>query len=266
MYLEYWGLTRWPFEHEADEEFLFVHERLKRAEALIRDALARRRGAVLLTGPIGCGKTTLAEQVLLSLPEARFEIALVPFPRLSADELLWQVAEELGAEPTPSLNRAGLVRAIQARIMALEERQVQPIVCIDEAQTITDEETWETLRLLLGLAFGARYTLSLLLVGQSEVEAVLRRHPALWQRIARVVRMGPLALPDTVRYILFRLRKAGCTRPILTRQAAEAIHRRTAGVPRRINNLMDRLLLAGMEEGKRLIDAALVRAVAQDET
>lgn len=266
MYLEHWGLHAWPFEHEADEQFFFVHERIRRAERTIMDALARRRGAILLTGPIGCGKTTLAHQVLLALPEERFEIALVTFPRLSADELLWQVAEELGARVPGEVHRAGVVRAIQARLVEIAERGAHAVVCIDEAQTIEDTETWETLRLLLGLQFGARFAISMLLVGQPEVETRLRGLPALWQRIARIVRLGPLGFPETVRYILFRMRMAGCTRPVLTRQAAEAIHRRTAGVPRRINNLMDRLLLAGMEEGKQLIDAALVRSVAQDET
>jgi len=260
MYLEHWGLARWPFEHGADDEFVFLHEEMKTAQDDLLDAILRRRGGMLLTGPIGCGKTTLAQRVLLSLPPEDVEVALIAFPELSADELLAAILVEFGLDADG--DRVMRVQRIADHLRRLHEEGKQALVCIDEAQAIPDRHAFETLRLLLGLQLAGRFLLSLFLIGQPEIEEKLEQIPALAQRIGLVVRLHPLSPTDTIRYILFRLRKAGCKRPILTRQAAELVFRLTGGIPRRINNLMDRCLVAGMREGARLIDAALVRRTA----
>jgi len=105
--------------------------------------------------------------------------------------------------------------------------------------------------------------MSLFFIGQPELQQTIEKIPPLQQRIALHLNLQKMQPQDTVRYILHRLRIAGCTRPILTRQAVEIIYRHTTGVPRRINHLMDRCLLVGMREQATLLDSKLVEATVQ---
>ncbi|RME82386.1 MAG: AAA family ATPase [Zetaproteobacteria bacterium] len=259
-YLAHWGLATHPFEHGADDAFIYEHAQFQRYQEDIRDVLSRRRGGLVLTGPIGCGKTLLAERVLLTLDPARFEVALITFPKLPAPALLRMVAAELGAEAFDDLVRT--VQAIRDRLHLLAEEGRHAVLCIDEAQTIPDDEAFEALRLLMGLQMGGRFLLSLFLVGQPELEARLARIAPLAQRVGLRLALKPLDFADTTRYILHRLKQAGASRPVLTRQAAEAVHRLTEGIPRRINNLMDRCLVEGARQGVELITQPLVREAA----
>ncbi len=257
MYLEYWGLKRYPFENVADPAFFYETD----SEAMIiqdmTHAAMRRKGAMMLTGDIGCGKTTLIQRVLLSLPEDHFDIAYITYPCLSPVEMLREINRQLGL-PTSGDNKNALLRDLQARLAENAETGRDTLVCIDEAQSIPDTDTFEELRLLLNFQLADRFLMNMLLVGQPELQRKIRQLPQLRQRIALHLRLGPLSPKDTARYILHRLRVAGCNRPILTRQAAASIYQHTRGVPRRINHLTDHCLLLGMRRGAPVINSRLI--------
>ena len=105
--------------------------------------------------------------------------------------------------------------------------------------------------------------MSLFFVGQPELQQTIEKIPPLQQRIALHANLQKMQSQDTVRYILHRLRIAGCTQPVLTRQAVEAVYRHTTGIPRRINHLMDRCLLVGMRENITRLDSKLVEETVQ---
>ncbi len=262
MYLEHWELTDFPFENVANERFFFKSDNNQLLLEDLQDAIVRRKGAILLTGGIGCGKSTLTQRVLLGLPEDRFDIALITYSCLTPVEMLSEVCQQLGLNPDKQ-DRNTLLRSLQEHLTKNATSGRGTLVCIDEAQSIPSLETFEELRLLLNFQLGGRFLMSLLFVGQPELQQKISALPQLQQRIALNLNLGQLEANDTMRYILHRLRTAGCKKPILTRQAVATIHRHTSGIPRRINHLMDRCLLLGMRENASVLDSKLVETTIQ---
>jgi len=229
----------------------------------LSDAIHRRKGAILLTGDIGCGKSTITQHLLLGLPEKQYDIALITYSRLSSSEMLLEIAEQLGLQLPQGHDKNSIIHTLQSHLASNAERDRHTLVCIDEAQSIPSLSTFEELRLLLNFQLGEHFLLTLLFVGQPELQRKIAKIPQLQQRIALNLTIGQLSLEDTAHYILHRLHVAGSTRPILTRQALNIIHRHTHGIPRRINHLLDRCLLVGMREGAGLIDTKLATATIQ---
>ena len=260
MYLEYWNLKHMPFENVPDPNYFYDSEVHHPAFEDLRESIMHRKGAILLTGDIGCGKTTLTQRVLLSLPEKRFDIALITYPCLSPLEMLREINQQLGLE-TKNSGNAGkntLLHVLQEHLAGTAATDRDTLICIDEAQSIPTLETFEELRLLLNFQLSDRFLLTLLFIRQPELKNIIAKLPQLRQRMALHLHLGPLSMQDTSRYILYRLRAAGCNRPILTRQAVESVYRHTGGVPRSINHLADHCLLTGMRKGVSLIDSNLV--------
>jgi len=262
MYLEHWQLNLFPFENTADERFFFESKAHSTLHEDLQDAVLRRKGAIALTGGIGCGKTTITQRLLLNLPEDRFDIALINYPCLTSIEMLFEICQQLGLNANKD-DRSSMLHALQKHLINNAETGRDTLVCIDEAQSIPSLETFEELRLLLNFQLGVRFLMSLLFVGQPELERKIAEIPQLQQRIALHVNLQKMQVQDTTRYILHRLRTAGCTQAILTRQAVEKIYQHTTGIPRRINHLMDRCLLVGMRENASLLDSKLVETTMQ---
>ncbi len=256
-YLEHWRLKQYPFENVADPGFFFESEAYALAMQDMSDAILRRKGALMLTGEIGCGKTTLTQRVLLSLPEDRFDIAYITYPCLTPLEMLREINQQLGLASDGD-NKNALLHTLQEHLAKNAATGRDTLICIDEAQSISSIETFEELRLLLNFQLADRFLLTLIFVGQPELQRKIEQLPQLRQRIALHLHLGPLSARDTTRYVLHRLHAAGCEQPILTRQAAESLYRHTRGVPRRINHLADRCLLLGMRQGASLLDSRLV--------
>ncbi|MDQ6968566.1 MAG: AAA family ATPase [Mariprofundaceae bacterium] len=262
MYLEHWKLNLFPFENVADERFFFESDAHRMLREDLQDAILRRKGAIALTGGIGCGKTTLTQRILLSLPEHRFDIALINYPCLTSIEMLFEICHQLGLNPKQN-DRTSMLHTLQKHLVKNAETGCDTLICIDEAQSIPSLETFEELRLLLNFQLGGRFLMSLLFVGQPELQRKIAEIPQLQQRIALHLNLQKMQSQDTTRYILHRLRTAGCTQAILTRQAVEKIYQHTTGIPRRINHLMDRCLLLGMRENASVLDSKLVEATMQ---
>jgi len=261
MYLEHWGLNDFPFENVTNPQYYYHSSAHKTLCDDLLDAIVRRKGAIVLTGEIGCGKSTISQRILLSLPEEQFDIALITYSRLTPIEMLNEIAQQLGLPASQDKN--GILRSLQHHLTKNAEAGRGTLICIDEAQSIPTLATFEELRLLLNFQLGNHFLISLLFVGQPELQRKIAKLPQLQQRIALNLNLNHFDLENSMHYILHRLRKAGCSRPILTRQAITAIHRHTNGVPRRINHLMDRCLLVGKREMAPLIDSKLVAATMQ---
>jgi general secretion pathway protein A len=257
MYLKYWNLQHLPFENVPDPKYYFDSAIHHAAIEDLRDAIMSRKGAIALTGDIGCGKTTITQRVLLSLPEKRFDIAFITYPSLSPLEMLREINQQLGLEKCDG-GKNDLLHILQRHLAENAATDRDTLICIDEAQSIPSLETFEELRLLLNFQLAHRFLLTLVFVGQPELQAQIIKLPQLRQRIALHLHLGPLSAEDTARYVQFRLKAAGCQRSLLTLQAVESVHMHTGGVPRRINHLMDHCLIHGMRKGASLLDSQLI--------
>ena len=211
----------------------------------------------MLTGEIGCGKTTLSEHFLLGLHEEEFDIGIINYPCLEPLEMLKEINTQLGLRATDD-SRGSMLHCLQQRLAENAAAGKTTLICIDEAQSIPSLQTFEELRLLLNFKLPGYFLLTLLLVGQPELRKKINALPQLGQRIAMHLHLGPLSPVNTARYILHRLHVAGCPNPILTKQAVRAIYRHTHGIPRKINHLADCCLMLGMQRGARFLTAQLV--------
>ena len=257
MYLDHWKLSHFPFENVGDPAFFFETDIVRNMQRDLEVAVLRRKGAVMLTGEIGCGKTTLIEHFLVGLDEARFDIALITYPCLEPLEMLREINLQLGLDAQGE-HRNTLLHSLQQRLADNATKGRDTLICIDEAQSIPSITTFEELRLLLNFKYPERFLLTLLFVGQPELQEQINQLPQLKQRIALHLHQGPLTEEDTRKYILHRLVAAGLKERILTQQAVDAVYKHTHGVPRRINHLADRCLMYGMHAGASRFDSNLV--------
>jgi len=259
MYLDYWGLHQHPFDDVADSRFFYPSKTISTVGEDLSEAIVRRRGLVVLTGEIGCGKTTICQRILLQLPSEKYHIAWITNPRLNPEEMMKEIGGQLGFSFASS-DRNSMLEQLRKHMVGNVEANRDTVICIDEAQCVPSLETFEELRMLLNFQLSNRFLVTLLFVGQPELQTMLAKLPQLQQRAALNLHIDHYSRDDGIRYLLSRLRAAGCSRPILTRQAAEELYRHTLGIPRRMNHLMDRCLTLGMRQSVRLVDHKLVSA------
>ncbi len=265
MYASFFGLHDEPFSVAPDPRFMYLSDAHRDALRHLENGLAGGGGFVLLTGEIGAGKTTVWRAFLESLPPD-VDIATVVNPRLKVDALLARVCEDLGV-PRPDAAAGAVfdpIDALHGHLLLSHAQGRRTLIAVDEAQALSDE-VLEQLRLLTNLVTSDRKLVQVLLIGQPELLDTLARPEMepLAQRI--VVRYHLPALPEdeTRRYIAHRLAVAGAGGSLpFDDEALALVHRLCRGVPRRINVLCDRTLLAAFEARRPRIDASLVARVA----
>ena len=263
MYEEFYGLRERPFSKTPDPRFLYQSR--KHAEALARLQLAvEDQDIVLLTGDIGCGKTTLSRALIDSLND-RIHPVLIINPRLSPVQLLQTVALRLGMDEERH-TRQGLLEAINAKFYELYERGKRTAIILDEAQLVPNKETFEELRLLTNFQLDDQNLLALVLIGQTELKGRLAKRPfrALRQRISLQYHLGPLDEQETGGYVVHRLAVAGREEPLFDAGALSVLYRETEGVPRRINIIANNALLEGYGKGAETITADIIENVAEE--
>jgi general secretion pathway protein A len=261
VYLEYWELDELPFENVPDPRFFYPSA--EHQEALLRlfSSVNSRKGAAMLTGEIGCGKTILSRTLIQDLPLDKYEVGLIANPSLSPVEFLKEILYQLGAE-TKSDSKLDLLHALNNRVTNNLNAGKDTIVIIDEAQAINDPATLEELGLLLNSKLNDRFLLTLLLIGQPELRGKIGSIEQLEQRISIKFHLGPLKSDETRSYIQTRLEKVNCHRTIFTEDAMKAIHRGAEGTPRSINNICDISLLLGFGSKAPDIGADIVNKAA----
>jgi general secretion pathway protein A len=264
MYESYWGLNSRPFDGGFDA-FYYPCEAHQGALLKLRYTIENRRGAALLAGPAGVGKTLVVGALAGQLPEAFGPFVHLVFPQMPAAELLVWLAEELGAGQLGG--NSTIEASVRALSRALEEncqRGRHAVVAIDEAHLLPDGDALETVRLLLNFEHQGAPALTLLLVGQPSLLPALDRMPGLEERLAVKCLLRPLTLEETISYVNHRLTAAGATRTIFETDGLEALFYLTRGLPRRINRLCDLALLIGFAEEQPSLGAAQIEAVSQE--
>ncbi len=258
MYLDYWQLKAFPFENVPNPAFFFastVHD-----EALSRLVFTVRqgKGSALVVGDVGCGKTMLTRALPEHLPSDKYRIAQMSNPALEPDDFIEMVLMLLNIPYESPPRKAKMLWALEGYLRQELAEGVEHVLIIDEAQTIRSADTLEELRLLLNLQTSTAFLLTVILMGQKELETHIAQCPPLHQRLAFRFRLGPLPGADTVNYIRHRLKVAGARRMLFTNEALKAIFQRTRGIPRQINNLCDRALLAACMARKPHVDSAAI--------
>lgn len=262
MYLEYWGLEKYPFENVPDPEFMYYSQEHKEALIRLNYAAKRNKGVALLTGVVGCGKTTLSKVFIQQLSETDYDIGLVTNPTLVPSDFLKEILYQLGLS-VDSNSKADLLDLLNRRILDNMKQNKITLLIVDEAQLIY-KETFEEIRLLLNFQLNDRFLLTIILMGQPELNNIIKGIEQLDQRIAIRYHLNPLNAEETGRYIGFRLKKAGLKRHIFTKQAVAEVYNYSLGIPRMINNVCDMSLLVGFSSKIEVIDSKIIKSVIRD--
>jgi len=267
MYNHYFQLSHSPFSIAPDPRYLFMSERHREALAHLLYGIGSGGGFVLLTGEIGAGKTTVCRCFIEQVP-ANCRLAYIFNPRLTAQELLQTVCDELHIEVAPAAAGAGVkgyVDAINRYLLASHAQGLNNVLVIDEAQNLSSD-VLEQLRLLTNLETSERKLLQIILIGQPELRTMLARSELeqLAQRVIARYHLGPLGEAETGAYIAHRLAVAGAVGVPFPPALTPLVHRLAHGVPRRINLLCDRALLGAYVENSPQVTRAILRRAAAE--
>ncbi|MBW3164575.1 ExeA family protein [Ferrimonas balearica] len=254
MYKGFYGFTQSPFSIAPNPAFLFLSDRHREALAHLTYGLGENGGFVLLTGEVGTGKTTVSRSLLAQLPDDT-DLAFILNPALTEAELLATLCDELKIAYPESPTLKQLTDCISAFLMANHEKGRRTVMVIDEAQHLKPE-VLEQLRLLTNLETDTRKLLQVILIGQPELQALLKRQELrqLAQRITARYHLLPLVPDEVASYVAHRLHVAGRSQPLFKSSAIKALHRYSGGVPRLINLLAERALMGGFGAQKPMID------------
>jgi general secretion pathway protein A len=266
MYLNYWQLESKPFEPNADDGTFFPCETHEAALLKLRYAVENRRGAVLLAGPAGVGKTLLVRRFCATLDAFYVPRAHLVFPQMSSRDLLAYLAEQLGALPAdpPRYTIDESIRRLEKLLEQNAEQCQHAVVVIDEAHLLEDCGALETLRLLLNFESAGQPALTLILVGQMSLVSAVGRLPSLEERLAVKSLVRSFTADETPQYVRHRLQAAGASRDIFTADALEALHYLGHGTARQINRLGDLALLVGYADSLPRLTAKEIEAVSEE--
>jgi general secretion pathway protein A len=264
MYNQFYGFRESPFNITPDPRFLFFSDRHREAYNHVLFGIRERKGFIQVTGEVGAGKTTLCRTLLEELGSG-YVTALILNPCLNPTQLLRTVLSELGLQP----GRADQVECLEMLnrfLLEQLERGRDVVLLIDEAQDLTPE-LLEQVRLLSNLETDQRKLLQIVLLGQPELRDKLNERGLrqLRQRITVRYHLTPLSRHEIERYIQHRLQVVGANgRPSFTPWAIRAIFRYSGGVPRLVNAVCDKALLAGFVDGTDLLSWRQVRRAIRE--
>ena len=265
MYLEHFGLRELPFTITPDTSFFMNRAGYQDALNVLLVALRSGEGFVKVTGEVGTGKTLLCRTLLKTLKD-ECVTAYLPNPYLKPATLLLAIADELEIAYPNGIGQHALLKLINKRLLEHHTAGKGVVVCMDEVQAMP-VETLETLRLLTNLETEKRKLLQVVLFGQPELDRVLEQ-PAvrqLRQRITFSYELLPLNRVALGYYVRHRLAVAGYNGPeLFSRGALDLLFTASAGIPRMINIIAHKALMAAFGKGELRIDRNHVRRAAED--
>lgn len=265
MYRQHFSLREQPFTLTPDTGYFYEYSAHREALNVLLVSFRGGEGFVKVTGEVGTGKTLLCRMLLKQIGED-FVTAWIPNPTLTPTALHLSLARELGLECRRNMGQHAILEAINARLMEINGSGRRVLLLMDEAQALSDESL-EALRLLTNLETEKSKLLQIVLFGQPELDERLARHSLrqLRQRISFSYELAPLDREAVEGYVSHRLTVAGYSGPALfTPSALTLLHRGSGGIPRLINVLSHKALLAAWGEGCRCVKKSHIKRAIED--
>lgn len=265
MYESYYGFKERPFQLSPDPRFFFASSHHQRALSYLQYGLDQGEGFIVITGPIGTGKTTIARNLLNNIGDESIVAAQLVTTKLNPQELLELVVAEFQIH-TESMSKADLLQAIEQFLITLNQQGKRALLIVDEAQNLP-AETVEELRMLSNFQLNNKPLIQSFLLGQEELKDIIQapNMEQFRQRIIASAHLKPLSVEEVKEYINHRLHQAECNKEnLFSEETFDFIHKKTLGVPRKINIFVDRILLYGFLEELDVINLAAVEQVAEE--
>lgn len=251
MYEKFYGFKERPFQLTPSPNWFYASKLHKRALAYLQYGLSQGEGFIVITGDIGTGKTTIANQLLSQLSQDEIIAKQIVTSKLAPDDLIRMIASCFNlvvAEHT----KANYLDAIYNYLKRLHSQHRRALLLVDEAQNLPLDSI-EELRMLSNFQFNGKPLLQSFLLGQNELNAIIQA-PNMEQFRQRIIASSNLAAlqpDDTKAYIQYRIQLAGGDINIIHDDCYDALHQQSKGIPRKINTLMDRVMLYGYLEDKQ---------------
>ncbi|WP_440997085.1 ExeA family protein [Arhodomonas sp. SL1] len=263
MFERYYGLAEDPFRLTPDPSFCYAHRSFRKARSYLEYGIQRAEGFVMVTGEPGSGKTTLLESLLAEADLEDVHVVRLLSSRVEGDELVRLLAYELGVA-ADGRGKASLLRASLHKLDAEHQRGRRTVLLVDEAQGLS-ESALEELRFLTNMQKNNRPLVQVFLLGQPGLREMLQRPSLeqLQQRLIAACHLAPLSVEETRAYVEHRLALVGWHpgQPTIDERLYTAVNVAAGGIPRRINQVMSRLLMHGFVEGTRHLAPEDMRAV-----
>jgi putative secretion ATPase (PEP-CTERM system associated) len=265
MYEAFYGLSTKPFQLNPDPSFYFASKQHRRAKAYLEYGVSRNEGFIVITGEIGAGKTMVLRSLIEGLNGSNVVTGHLVTTQLGAEDTLRMVGAAFGFR-VKDVPKSELLITLEAFLISQTSKGKRCLLIVDEAQNLTLRAV-EELRMLSNFQFGNQALLQSFLVGQPEFRTILQQPEMeqFRQRVAATCHIGPLDVDETRAYIEHRLKCAGAKgKPTFEPSAFDGIFKATAGIPRRINAVCDRVLLAGFLSGRTDLTADDVAEVVRE--
>ena len=264
MYEEFYGLHEKPFQIVPNPEYLFLSEKHQNALTYLEYGLTENVGFILLTGEIGSGKTTLIQYLLKRL-NTDMLVAVIFNTNVSPDQMLGLILKEFELS-SPSNDKAAMLDVLYEFLIQKYAGKKQVLLIIDEAQNLNDAAL-EEVRMLSNLQTDDQALLQIMLVGQPELAAKLKRPNLIQfaQRIAVSYHLAGLDRKETGNYIAYRIQKAGGHIGLFTDEAIDKIYDVSCGIPRSINLLCQAALVYGFADECKTIEKQIIEQILEDQ-
>ena len=263
MYLKHYGFRQTPFGNVPSRGMFYRSPQHEEALRRLLYVIEQRKGVAMLTGEVGCGKTTVIKALANHLSRERVRFQMISNPALAPEDLLKAILLKLGGSAGNG-SKTLMLDQLQKILVDNAAAGFSTVLAVDEAHVIGNRATLDELRMLLNFQTDDEFLITLILLGQPPLLRNISELQPLKERISVKFNLQPLDLPNTLRYVLFRLKSAGAARGIFTRAAVDLLYDFTGGIPLRINNLCDRALLIGVMQNARLVDSRIVQDAIQD--
>lgn len=266
MFDDFYGLTGRPFQLTPDPHFFFESITHRKALSYLGYGLAQGEGFIVITGEVGAGKSTLVAHLMRKVDPSQLTVGQIVTSNLDGEEMVHVAAQAFGIE-VEAHDKAAALGAIEAFLQDEARAGRRCLLVVDESQNLS-VEALEELRMLSNFQLGAHPLLQTLLLGQPEFKQILAQHDQLEQLRQRVIAAHHLDAwerEEIEPYVIHRLQCVGWHgNPQFDQRVFTELHEATRGIPRRINQMMSRLLLLGAVEQRTRIDSAMLASIRKE--